>query len=57
MTHRCGNCALYRQFKAGEHIFGPYDLDAGDCQHHWMTRAYRVPEDTPVFSDCWKPNT
>jgi hypothetical protein len=51
---RCGNCALYRQFKAGEHIFGNKDLNAGDCLYKWMGLAYRGSNDAPVFADCFK---
>jgi len=50
---RCSTCAHYHQFKAGEHIFGAHDLDAGDCWHPEMARAYRAAEDRPVFEDCW----
>lgn len=50
---QCGDCSFYRQFKAGEHIFGNRDLNAGDCLHKWMGLAYRVPDDEPVFADCF----
>lgn len=49
----CGTCVHYHQFKAGEHILGPGDLNAGDCWHPWMARAYRAADDGPVFGDCW----
>lgn len=51
---RCGTCANYHQFLAWEHVLVSFgDLNAGDCWHKWMAGAYRSPDDTPVFKDCW----
>lgn len=52
-TLQCGTCGLYRQFRAGEHVLSPGDLDAGDCWHPLMGQAYRSADDRPIFKDCW----